>query len=104
MIDTDAHRTDPANHGSGATDRARMLAHIRHLEALVIRLHDEAREAELTQAHRQAKLESWVAGTEARMAGIEAENAHLRDRIAELHASTSWRVTAPLRWLRQRLG
>lgn len=103
MTDTIAKDTHPGNTHGPECDAARLRARIGRLESLALRLHDAAREAETGAALRCAALEKWVAATEARMAEIETENARLREMIAELHASTSWRVTAPIRWLRQRL-
>jgi hypothetical protein len=103
MTDPTEKYIPPEGAAGNAGECARMRAHIGRLEALTLRLHDAAREAEEGAAARRAGLEGWVAATEARMAEIDAENARLRDMITELHASTSWRVTAPLRWLRQRL-
>lgn len=103
MTDPNADETPDLSLRSAEQDCARLRAHMRRLEALALRLHDEAREAEAGFARRRAALDTWVTETEGRMAGIEAENTNLRNTIAELHSSTSWRLTAPLRWLRLRL-
>lgn len=103
MTDPIAKDTQSGNTPGPECDAARLRAQIGRLESLALRLHDAAREAETGAARRCAALEKWVAATEARMAETETENARLREMIAELHASTSWRVTAPIRWLRHRL-
>jgi hypothetical protein len=103
MTDHIADTTPDVSPRSDSREIACLRAQIGRLETLALRLHDEAKEAEVSHALRRAALESWVAETEARLSGVEAENARLRHEIAELHASTSWRLTAPLRWLRLRM-
>ena len=38
------------------------------------------------------------------LAAVEAENAALREALAAVHASTSWKLTAPLRGLKRSVG
>jgi hypothetical protein len=49
------------------------------------------------------ELEAQVAGAAQRLAELEARAAGLQQRIAEVEGSTSWRMTAPLRRLSDRV-
>jgi len=61
-----------------------------------------SREFRKANPHRRAAAaESGARGAEQRVAQLEAELAATRGEIAELRASTSWRVTAPLRAIRR---
>lgn len=82
---------------------ARLKAHVRRLEMLAVQSHDTAIETRAQAALKLDRLNQWIAEMEVRIAEVEAENTRLKDEIHELISSTSWRATAPLRWVRQRL-
>lgn len=85
------------------TEEEQLRAHIRRLERLLIQCHDVASEAEIKIAHQQDALEQWISDMETENLRLRTENDALRTEIGALLVSTSWRVTAPLRWLRTRV-
>jgi len=92
---TEEQQVSPPEHSAdgradGEAEIAQLRDHIRRLESLAVRLSDAIRDNEARHTRRIARL--------------EAENAALRDSLSAIGASTSWRLTAPLRWLRQQIG
>ena len=55
------------------------------------------------QARELARLRLRPARETSEVQILKRDMAKLQDRIADLQASTSWRITAPLRWLTLRL-
>lgn len=56
------------------------------------------------QAQELARLRLRPARDNGEMRSLKRDIEKLQGRIADLHASTSWRITAPLRWITLRFG
>ena len=74
------------------------------LARLVLRQRQKHHEKALEADRRVARLDEMRRGAEARAAEMEADVARLRAELDAVYRSSSWRITAPLRWLRQLFG
>lgn len=87
---------------------AERSARFRETAALTGRLEELQRTQDRAEAARlrqqQAAQAKAVAGQAGELAQAQAEAARLQARVDELLASTSWRLTAPLRWVKLRLS
>ena len=75
-----------------------------HLEFMLVRQRNRHHDRELTNRRRREMLEQNMRALEAQVETLEIENARLRGEVQAIHASTSWRITAPLRHLRRMIG
>ena len=75
-----------------------------HLEYMLVQQRNRHHDRDLTNRRRREMLERNMRVLEAQVETLEIENARLRGEVQAIHASTSWRITAPLRHLRRMIG
>lgn len=89
-----------------AAERARSAAALSNLQAEIERLREIGAAIEKSQQVQVSDLAQRVSDRDLQLAEVQSQNdrlaaevAVLRDEISTVYASTSWRITAALRWL-----
>ena len=67
--------------------------------ALQLKLRQENRRLRKDSARAAKAAKKTIAAKDAEIAKLKKENRRLGERLRQLRASTSWRLTAPLRWI-----
>lgn len=80
------------------------IAYQARLEALLLRQRDRHRQALAVEAEERDRLRTALCEAQDRAARLSEEVARAQEELQAVHRSSSWRLTAPLRWLRRRSG
>ncbi|MHB8784896.1 MAG: class I SAM-dependent methyltransferase [Thauera sp.] len=93
---------EQAHRSLEVAQRAQTLA--QQAEARAQQVEAETRMAQAEARAQQAEAETRMAQAEARAQQAEAKAEQALMQLGAVYASTSWRITAPLRWMKSSLG